>query len=192
MGAIIIIFILLFISILIVGGIFAMGFLNSFLESLKQNDKEQQKNQPQPTNQPTNQPINQPTNQQVIKPTIKPTEAPVCNRGKQRALMGLTCADVASKQFGSGLFMNNEQNIFMRQMGMDFNTLGHKFPGEVCWSNEIQNCVSQNCSEKNRNARDIAICKIKENVATHQAGAFFDPGVDTLGKRFNLSQADLI
>jgi len=180
-----------------------MGFLNSFLESLKKNDKEQQKDQPQrlqqPTNQPTNQPINQPTNQPVIQPTIqptiKPTEAPVCNRGKQRALIGLTCTDVASKRFGNnvgGLFMNNEQNIFMRQMGMDFNTLGHKFPGEVCWSNEIQNCVSQNCSEKNRNARDIAICKIKENVATHQAGAFFDPGVDTLGKRFNLSQADLI
>jgi hypothetical protein len=129
------------------------------------------------------------------QPTYQPNQTNVCDTGPKNALNGLTCRDIESKSLGnynSGLnvMMNNDQNIFMRQRNINFNELGHKFKGEVCWSNEIQNCVSKNCLEKNRNNKDIAICKIKENILENKAFTFFDPGNVNLIKKYNLTEND--
>jgi hypothetical protein len=91
---------------------------------------------------------------------------------------------------GLSVMMNNDQNIFMRQRNINFNELGHKFKGEICWSNEIQNCTSKNCLEKNRNNKDIAICKIKENISDNKAFTFFDPGNVNLMKKYNMTEND--
>jgi len=120
----------------------------------------------------------------------------ICNTGPQNALNGLSCGDIESKNIdnlkssAANIFFNNEQNIFMREKNINFQELGHKFKGEVCWSNEIQNCTSNKCLEKNRNNKDLAICKIKENAVDNKYYAFFDPGNVNLMKRYNMTEND--
>jgi len=181
-GLIVFIIILFFCAILIVGGYFALNFGLTVLENQKKLHEEQQKKLQQQTTLSPQQPSSQQT---------QPT--PTCERGPQSALRGYSCPQIEAISIGTNSLFNNEQNIFMNQKGMDFNNLGYKYPGEVCWSNTIQNCVSPTCLQTNQSPKDLAICKIKYMLKDINNGPFiaFDPWVKKAMDSYKLTSYDL-
>lgn len=165
---------LIFLIILTVLGIGGYIFYKNFIE----------KSSSQSTSQPSS--------------SSQQSSSNVCNKGPQQKLMGHTCRDIASIKFSVNdkpnvfeMIGNNEQNVFMKQKGIDFSELGYKYNGEECWFEPLGNCVSSTCLNQNLNPRDVAICKIKYMLNNYGPSILFDPWVDKTANRYNINKSEL-
>lgn len=143
----------------------------------------------------SSQPTSQPTSQQSSSQQSSSND---CNKGPQRKLMGHTCQDIASIKFSINdkptvfeIIGNNQQNVFMKQKGIDFTNLGYKYEGEDCWFEPLENCIRSTCLNQNLNPRDVAICKIKYMLNNYGPSIAFDPWVDKTALRYNINKSEL-
>jgi hypothetical protein len=79
----------------------------------------------------------------------------------------------------------------MIEKGIDFDNLGNKYPGEVCWSNTIQNCVSPTCLQTNQSPKDLVICRLKYLLKDYGSIIVFDPWVKKVMDSYKLTNYDL-
>jgi len=204
-SVVVIIMILSLCAALIVGGIFAAGFGLTILQNQKKIKEEQEQELLKQELLKQEQELlrQQQTTPQSTKPAAPPppppppptTKPPTCDRGPQNSLKGYSCPQIEAMNLGNAMsfFGANEQTQFMLQKGIDLANLGNKFPGEVCWSNTIQNCVSPTCLETYLNPKDLAICKIKYMLKDpkYAANTLFDAWTGKATDKYKITKIDL-
>jgi hypothetical protein len=188
-GLLIFIMVLSLCAVLIVGGYFATTFGLNFLKEQKKIQEEQQQKLLEEQQKLQQQTTPQsPTPQSPLPPNIaKPIAGvhdlinalpklppPVCNKGPQPALTGLTCQEIGAF-YGDTLFTNKQQIELLARGLSKENVIdvGSIYYDEACWSNDIKSCISPTCLEKKLSPKDTAICKIKEHIPRNGGFGFF-------------------
>ena len=108
---------------------------------------------------------------------IKFIQKNVCDRGPQSKLNNKTCTEIS--EIKNLLPLNNEQFIYMKKNGINFDELGYKYKGEDCWFDKLQNCISPSCINDNSVVnKDLIKCSIIHKLKKN-AISLLDPWVAT-------------